>query len=208
MSKLSENPFDYYRRSSLLKAYVLLLSVLFTLSNILTVEAQATVVEHCQQLMTITTPVQTGANAPSIRIVEPTDSQVVYGEQLGVTVETENFDFSPTGQHWHIWVDGQLLQMVYGPTAVINIAPGTHEICAIMGTATHGDVGVPAGIRVTIAQPAAGTPTTTPPVAPEVAATYSQAEPGALSPLLLVGLGLLAAVGGWWMGTRIGRKKP
>jgi hypothetical protein len=191
-----------------LKAFIVILATLLALSNALNVSAQSTVMEHCQQLMTVVTPVATGPDAPSIRIVEPSDMGVVYGGQLGVTVETQNFDFSATGQHWHIWVNGQLMQMVYGPTAILDVAPGTHEICAIMGTAEHGDVGAPAAIRVTVVQPAPGTPTTTPPVAPEVAATYAQEEPGdGFSPVLLVGLGLLAAVGGWWMGTRMGKRR-
>ncbi len=189
-----------------MKASIVLFGALFALSS--AVNAQSPVIEHCQQLMNVVTPVADGPDAPTIRIVEPADTEVVYGGQLGVTVETENFEFSPTGQHWHIWVDGQLLQMVYGPTAIIDVAPGTHEICAIMGTAEHGDVGVPDGLAVIVVQPAAGTPTTTPPVAPEVAATYSQPEPGGISPILLVAFGLLAAVGGWWMGTRMGKRRP
>jgi hypothetical protein len=188
-----------------LKACIVVFIALLTLSG--AVQAQSTVIENCQGLMTVMTPAADSPDAPSIRILEPADTEVVYGEQLAVTVETDNFEFSATGQHWHIWVDGQLLQMVYGPTAIINVAPGRHEICAIMGTAEHGDVGVPDGIAVTIAQPAAGTPTTTPPVAPEVAATYSQAEPGGISPVLLVAFGLLAAGGGWWIGKRMGKRR-
>jgi hypothetical protein len=142
-------------------------------------------------------------DAPSIQIVEPADSGVVYGSQLAVTVQTDNFEINSDGNHWHIWVDGQLQMMLYGPTAVINVAPGTHEVCAIMSDANHVDLGSPAGIRLTVAQPASGTPTTTPAIAPEVAATYSQSDGSGISPLLLVAFGLLAAVGGWWLGTRL-----
>jgi hypothetical protein len=171
-------------------------------------EATSPVVEHCQQLMNA--PASTGPDAPSIRIVEPADNGVVYGNQLAVTVETENFEINSEGKHWHIWVDGQLQMMLYGPTAIINVAPGRHEICAIMSDGNHLDLGLPAGITLTVAQPAAGTPTTTPPVAPEVAAAYSTRDSGgsSISPLLLVGLGLLAAVGGWWIGARMGKRKP
>ncbi len=161
------------------------------------------VIEHCRQLMNVAAPTDAGPDAPSIRIIEPTDNGVVYGTQLAVTVETDNFEINSEGNHWHIWVDGQLQMMLYGPTAIINVAPGTHEVCAIMSDVNHVDLGLPAGVTLTIAQPAAGTPTTTPPVAPEVAATYSQPEGSGISPLLLVAFGLLAAVGGWWLGTRL-----
>jgi hypothetical protein len=191
-----------------LKAYRILLLVLLPATGALSVAAQSTpdvspVVEHCQQLMNAPAPANAGPDAPSIQIVEPADSGVVYGSQLAVTVETDNFEINSEGNHWHIWVDGQLQMMLYGPTAVINVAPGTHEVCAIMSDANHVDLGLPAGIRLTVAQPASGTPTTTPPVAPEVVATYSQPEGDGISPVLLVVFGLLAAVGGWWLGTRL-----
>lgn len=186
-----------------LKTYLVLLWALF--APVMSLAAQSTVVGNCQRLMNVAQPVAAGPDAPSIRIIEPADQGVVYGNQLAVTVETENFEFEPGGQHWHIWVDGQLMQMVYGPTAVINVAPGTHEICAIMSTAAHGDVGAPAGVQVIVVQPAAGTPTTTPAVAPEVAAVYSETElaESPLGLILIIGLGLLAAAGGWWIGTRL-----
>jgi hypothetical protein len=197
----------------MLKACRILLSVLPALVITDAVSAQSTppaastVVQNCQQLMNATVPAETGLEAPVIRIVEPGEGEVVYGEQLAVTVETENFEINEEGNHWHIWVDGQLQIMLYGPTAVINVAPGTHEVCAIMADGNHLDQGMPAGIRLTVAQPAAGTPTTTPAVDPEVAATYSQVEEQGISPVLLVALGLAAAIGGWWMGTRLPGKR-
>jgi len=197
----------------MLKACRLLLSVLPALLIVDIVAAQSTPpasstgIQNCQQLMNASAPSETGPDAPVIRIIAPGEGEVVYGEQLAITVETENFEINEDGNHWHIWVDGQLIVMLYGPTAVINVAPGTHEICAIMSDGNHVDRGVPAGIRLTVAQPAAGTPTTTPAVAPEVAATYSQVEDQGVSPVLLVALGLVAAVGGWWLGTRLPGKR-
>jgi hypothetical protein len=186
--------------------------MLLSLAGTMSVVAQSTpemspVVEHCRQLMNASQPADSGPDAPTIQIVEPTDDGVVYGSQLAVTVETDNFEINSEGKHWHIWVDGQLQMMLYGPTAVINVAPGTHEVCAIMSDGNHVDLGSPAGITLTVAQPAAGTPTTTPAVAPEVAATYSQTEGSSISPLLLVAFGALAAVGGWWLGTRMGKRR-
>jgi hypothetical protein len=153
--------------------------------------------------MNASAPPEIRPDTPVIRIVEPREGEVVYGTQLAVTVETDNFAINDAGSHWHIWVDGQLQMMLYGPTAVINVAPGAHDICAIMADGNHLDQGMPAGIRLIVAQPAAGTPTTTPAIAPEVAATYSQVEDQGISPALLVALGLGAAVGGWWVGTRL-----
>lgn len=191
-----------------MKAYRILWFALLPLTGAVSVAAQSTpdissVVEHCQQLMNAPAPADVGPDTPSIQIVEPAEGGVVYGTQLAVTVETDNFEINSEGNHWHIWVDGQLQMMLYGPTAVINVAPGTHEVCAIMSDANHVDLGLPAGIRLTVAQPASGTPTTTPAVAPEVAAIYSQSEGGSISPVLLIAFGLLAAIGGWWLGTRL-----
>lgn len=167
------------------------------------------VVQHCQQLMNLTSPVETGPDAPSIRIVKPLGSDVVYGSQVSVSVETQNFELNADGQHWHIWVDGQLVMMVYGPTALIDVAPGAHEICAIMGDANHADLGIPAGIAVSVALPGAGTPTSTPLVSADTAASYSSPEPDdTLSNLILIFvLGLVAAVAGWRLGARLPKRR-
>jgi hypothetical protein len=168
----------------------------------------AALVASCQQLMTPGAPVDTGPNAPVIRIAAPSAGEVVYGDQLAVTVETENFDINSNGQHWHLWVDGQLQVMMYGPTAIVNVAPGEHQVCAIMGNNDHADLGRPAGIIVNVEQPQPSTPTTTPPVLPEVAATYTATEEP-LNPMMIVmmvGAAVVAAVGGWWLGRRLPKK--
>jgi hypothetical protein len=167
------------------------------------------VVERCRQLMSADAPTFTGPDAPTIHIVQPAPTGTVYGEQVSVTVVTQNFELEPEGRHWHLWVNGQLQQMVYGPTALINLAPGTHEICALMGDANHFDLGTPDGVMVTIAAAASGTPTATPAVAPEVAASYSTIE-SQLTALMLIGVavvGLIVAGAGWYIGARLPKRR-
>jgi hypothetical protein len=167
------------------------------------------VVERCRQLMSPDAQTFTGPDAPSIRIVQPAPDDTVYGDQLSVTVTTRNFELEPEKRHWHLWVNGQLQQMVYGPTAIINLAPGTHEICALMGDANHFDLGTPDGIMVTIAAAASGTPTATLAVAPEVAATYSapESQPSALMLIGIAVVGLIAAGAGWYIGARLPKRR-
>jgi len=168
------------------------------------------VVQHCQQLMNPAPDQPTGPTAPSIHIVEPANGGTVYGRQVAVTVDVQNFEINQNGQHWHVWVDGQLQMMVYGPTALLNVAPGSHELCAILGDVNHLDIGAPAGIIITVADAGAGTPTVTPPISPEQAAatqTPETREDPAVMILVLAGALLVAGVGGWWVGGRLSRRR-
>ncbi len=186
-----------------------LLTVLFE-ASLAAQSSDPVVVQHCQQLMNLAPDQPTGPTAPSIRITEPATGSTIYGRQVAVTVAVQNFEISPNGQHWHVWVDGQLQMMVYGPTALINVAPGTHEICAIMGDANHLDIGIPAGISITVVDAGQGTPTTTPPIAPEAAAatqTPETRQDPAVMILVLAGAIVVAGVGGWWVGGRLSKRR-
>lgn len=185
---------------------ILILSIL--LLSLMTVQAQSTstIVDECSKLLAADRPMPTGDDAPSVQIVQPAEA-VVYGSAVTITIETQNFDVTSDARHWHLWVNGQLQGMVYQPTAIIDLEPGTYQICASLGNADHADLGMPAGITLRVERAAAGTPTPTLPVAREQAVV--QPEPG-LGPgqiALVIGLGLLAAVGGWWMGSRLPKKR-
>lgn len=167
------------------------------------------VLADCIRLLPADRPNESGPNAPTIRIVQPT-TDVVYGGTVSIQIQTNNFDVSADGgQHWHLWVDGTLTGMVYQQNAVIDLKPGTHTICASLGNTQHADIGMPDGIRLTVEAAQAGTPTAT--LAVDRASAQVQPE-GQISTgqiILLVGGGLLAAVGGWWIGNRMpkGKKK-
>ncbi len=201
--------------SNMLKALII---TLLTVSMMLTVVAQTTptptaddsnVLADCIRLLPANRPIETGANAPSVRIVQPT-TEVVYGSAVTIQIQTKNYDVSAEGgQHWHLWVNGTLTGMVYQPTAIIDLAPGTYTICASLGNSTHADIGMPDGIRVKVEAAQAGTPTATLAVDRAAAQVQPEGQIGSGQIILLVGGGLLAAVGGWWIGNRMpkGKKK-
>lgn len=165
------------------------------------------VLADCIRLLPADRPNESGANAPSVRIVQPA-TDVVYGSAVTVSIQTNNYEVTDkTGQHWHLWVNGQLQGMVYQPTAVIDLAPGTYTLCVSLGNSQHADIGMPDGIRVTVAEAQAGTPTATVAVDRATARVQPEGQVSSSQILLLVGGGLLAAVGGWWMGNRIPKAK-
>jgi hypothetical protein len=165
------------------------------------------VIAECASLLAADRPMPDGSDAPAVRLIQPS-SEVIYGSAVTIAIETNNFDVTSEGRHWHLWVNGQLQGMVYQPTAIIDLAPGIYTICASLGNTNHADIGMPAGMRITVEQPQVGTPTPTLLIAPEQAQVQPEASgPSGAQILLLVGGGLLAAVGGWWLGARMtGRK--
>jgi len=160
----------------------------------------------CVRLLPANRPVETGANAPSVRIVQPT-TDVIYGGTVTIQIQTKNFDVNADGQHWHLWVNGTLTGMVYQPTAIIDLAPGTYTLCASLGNSTHADIGMPDGIRVKVEAAQAGTPTATLAVDRSAAQVQPEGQISNSQIILLVGGGLLAAVGGWWIGNRMPKGK-
>lgn len=80
-------------------------------------------------------------NGAAIRITAPTDGAVFqHGDQIVVEVETENFDLSQEGYHWHVYVDGSSWGMIMGGRAnhVLNgVEPGEHEISAYLSIPSH-----------------------------------------------------------------------
>lgn len=80
-------------------------------------------------------------NGAAIRIISPADGDTFqHGDQIVVEVETENFDLSQEGYHWHVFVDGNSWGMIMGGSAshVLNgVEPGEHEISAYLSIPTH-----------------------------------------------------------------------
>jgi hypothetical protein len=169
--------------------------------------AKPSIIDQCAGLLADDRSMPEGANAPSIRIVSPADNEVLYGNEIVITVETQHFDFDAGAGHWHLWVNGQLMGMLYQSSGVVDLAPGTYQICASMGGADHRDLGMPDGITVTVQQPAAGTPLPTLAVARESAPVLTEPGISLLQIILIGGLGVLAALGGWWLGARLPKRR-
>lgn len=76
-----------------------------------------------------------------VRIVSPEDGAVFNAaDEVLVEVETENFDLTEEGKHWHVYVDGASFGMIVGGDtdhALRNLEPGTHEIGVYLSTDTH-----------------------------------------------------------------------
>jgi hypothetical protein len=190
-----------------LKFWLIGMILLVGVNPALAQTTSASIIAECTQLLSPNRPIPAGSDAPSIRIVQPA-SPVVYGSAVTVAIQAENFDVTSEGRHWHLWVNGQLQGMVYQPTAIIDLAPGTYTLCASLGNADHADIGMPSGIQITVEPAKPGIPTPTLPVAREQA----QVQPEPTGPttgqlMLLVGGGLLAAIGGWWLGARLNRRR-
>lgn len=165
------------------------------------------VLADCIRLLPADRPIESGADAPSVRLVEPSNA-VVYGGAVTVSVQTNRYDISEkTGQHWHLWVNGQLQGMVYQNTAVIDLKPGTYTLCASLGNSQHADIGMPDGIRVTVAEAQAGTPTATVAVDRTTATVQPEGQVSTGQILILVAGALVAGVGGWWLGNRMPKRK-
>lgn len=163
-------------------------------------------IDECARLLAPDRPIATGADAPTIELVSPT-AGTIYGTAVTVNIKANNYDVTTEGRHWHLWVNGQLQGMVYQPTAIIDLDPGTYTLCVSLGNTQHADIGMPAGVRVTVEQPLAGTPTATLTVDRAAAQVQPEGTVGAGQVAILVIGGLLAAVGGWWLGNRMPKGK-
>lgn len=189
--------------------WVLALLVVAAASGVFVAVAQepsGSVLADCVRLLPADRPIPTGPDAPALRIIQPT-TDVVYGRTVTITIQSSNFDIPAEGRHWHLWINGQLQGMVYQPTAVIDLEPGTYQICASLGNTDHADLGMPDGISLRVETALAGTPTATLAVAREQAQVQPEPGIGLGQILVLVAGGLLAAVGGWWLGSRLPKRK-
>lgn len=165
-----------------------------------------TTLADCTRLLAADRPILTGADAPTIELTSPTVG-TIYGSAVTVKIQANNFDVTSEGRHWHLWVNGQLYGMVYQPTAIIDLTPGTYTLCVSLGNTQHADIGMPDGVRVTVEQPLFGTPTATLTVDRAAAQVQPEGTVGTGQIAILVVGGLLAAVGGWWLGNRMPKRK-
>lgn len=80
-------------------------------------------------------------NGAIIRIVSPEDGAVFSAaDEVLVEVETENFDLTEEGMHWHVYVDGASFGMIMGGDtdhALRNLEPGMHKISVFLSNEAH-----------------------------------------------------------------------
>jgi len=206
--EISDKQVERRMRNFVLGLIVYCAALLLAGTPLLAQTAMPTIIEQCEKLLAPDRPTFSGPNAPSIRITSPTDGSDFYGSSVTISVDIQNFDMNTTdGRHWHLWVNGQLQGMVYQKDVTIDLTPGTYQLCATLGDANHADVGEPSGVNFTVHEAAAGTPTTpasfpsgTGNLIPETGIT-----PGQIA--LVIILGLAAAVGGWWFGSRLPKRR-
>lgn len=140
---------------------------------------------------------------PVIEIVAPENNAVVQGDQIAITIDWQNFVLDGE-KHWHVWVDGQLLGMIYEPATLLDLQPGTHQICAALADSLHGTVGKATGIQIVVEALAPGASTPTIPAV--VGEIVNEPLFDVTQIILLIGGGLLAVLAGWWAGQKLARR--
>ena len=73
---------------------------------------------------------------------------------VNVAVETQNFELSPDGNHWHLQVNGEPVGMYANPQVTFDTrlyeSPGEYEIMVTLNNAQHCDYGIQAMTTVTL----------------------------------------------------------
>lgn len=91
----------------------------------------------------------------AVRIISPTDGAVLgTADEVLVQVETENFDLTAAGKHWHVYVDGASYGMIMGGDtdhALRNLAPGEHEISVYLSNELHEELEDGDAVVITVA---------------------------------------------------------
>ncbi|MEO8611148.1 MAG: hypothetical protein ABI690_24845 [Chloroflexota bacterium] len=195
------------RRNVMVIGFSIVLVYLVSLVNVAAAQTAVPTLTPCEALLAPDRPRFSGPNAPTIRIVTPADGSTLYGASFTVSVDIQNFDIATTdGRHWHLWVNGQLAGMVYQKDVTIDLQPGANQICATLGDINHADLGEPSSVMVTVFQAAVGTPTT-PPSAPAGTGKAISEDISPIQIAVIAVIGLVAAVGGWWLGSRLPKTK-
>ena len=101
---------------------------------------------------TVSSPVAMGprpSSTASLAFRQPTEGQIVRGDQLEVVmdleggriIDTTSTDLAPDTGHVHLSLDGALVSMTYGTVQIVDLrraAPGVHELQAEFVAADHG----------------------------------------------------------------------
>jgi hypothetical protein len=93
-------------------------------------------------------------NVAGISFVTPTSGQIFTATDnisVSVPLVITTTDFAiPTDGHWHLWVDGSMISMVYGYTTTHTLVAGTHVITAELVTPAHQPLGPVATVTLEV----------------------------------------------------------
>lgn len=96
----------------------------------------------------------------AIEIESPVDGATFpAGEPVPVRVRTAGM--SPSGDHWHLYVDGELQAMVGAGRVSYELSaaamlPGTHELRVTISNLSHEEYDIEHGLTIRILEPGAG----------------------------------------------------
>ncbi len=92
----------------------------------------------------------------AIQITSPQNGAAfASGEQVVVEIETENFDLSQEGYHWHVYVDGESWGMVTGGNKdqpLTGLASGEHMIEVYLSNPSHEELENGDSIMINVAE--------------------------------------------------------
>ena len=92
----------------------------------------------------------------SVKIISPSSGDSFpAGQQVVVEIETENFDLSAEGYHWHVYVDGESWGMVMGGNTdqpLTGLEPGEHMIEVFLSIPTHEEMEQGDSIMINMAE--------------------------------------------------------
>jgi hypothetical protein len=213
-----------------------LLGALLWSGSYISVQAQTatpnpdTVLQDCAKALPPDRPMPTGPNAPSIKILAPPPGSIARGDDrkfvdMEFIVDIQNFDVGDSQQqgearkHWHLWLNNGVWGMFYQTHGFTGIPYGTWRVCASLGDENHTDIGMPDGMILVVERTGAtlfAAPSATPPatsIPTEAVTPTPQAVPISetgsttpLSPLLMLGAGMLALLTGFALGLRGSRR--
>jgi hypothetical protein len=217
-----------------LRRFILLSGALMLFGMYAPVRAQTatpnpgTVLQDCASSLAPDRPNPTGPDAPSIRILAPPPGSIARSDadkfvDIEFIVEINNFDIGKgqdeARKHWHLWLNNSVWGMFYQPNGFSGIPYGTWRVCASLGDENHADIGMPDGMILVVERTSAGgtiaavqptspapQPTPTLPPTPQAESAYETVSTAPLSPLLMLGAGIVALGAGLALGLRASRK--
>lgn len=98
--------------------------------------------------------VRVANNGAVVKIVSPVDGATFNkDDDVLVEIETENFDLAGEGNHWHLYVDGNVWTMIEnGGTKFVlhGLDPGMHHLEVYLGLPTHEELEDGASAMITV----------------------------------------------------------
>lgn len=92
--------------------------------------------------------------SPTVTILSPQDGAIFTGTNgtavtIPVVITTTDFTIPDDG-HWHLWLNGVMVEVVMGYTTNVDLLPGMHTISAELYTPEHVSLGIVDTVTVTV----------------------------------------------------------